>query len=103
MEIKADNKKQGSSEEEIEYHLGSTMEFIKQTYQNMLKANIAPEMARMILPQNLYTEWYWSGTLMHLQEFVIYVVQKIHNGKHNLFVNKLMMSPENYFPQVGNI
>jgi thymidylate synthase (FAD) len=30
----------------------------------MLKANIAPEMARMILPQNLYTEWYWSGTLM---------------------------------------
>ena len=62
--LKADNKKQGSSEEEIEYHLGSTMEFIKQTYQNMLKANIAPEMARMILPQNLYTEWYWSGTLM---------------------------------------
>ena len=62
--LKADNKKQGSSEEEIEYHLGSTMEFIKQTYQNMLKANIAPEMARMILPQNLYTEGYWSGTLM---------------------------------------
>ena len=62
--LKADNKKLGSSEEEIEYHLGSTMEFIKQTYQNMLKANIAPEMARMILPQNLYTEWYWSGTLM---------------------------------------
>jgi thymidylate synthase (FAD) len=21
-------------------------------------------MARMVLPQNLYTEWYWSGTLM---------------------------------------
>ena len=20
-------------------------------------------MARMILPQNMYTEWYWSGTL----------------------------------------
>ena len=30
----------------------------------MLKANIAPELARMILPQNLYTEWYWSGTLI---------------------------------------
>ena len=29
----------------------------------MLKANIAPEMARMVLPQNMYTEWYWSGTL----------------------------------------
>ena len=21
-------------------------------------------MARMVLPQNMYTEWYWSGTLM---------------------------------------
>ena len=29
----------------------------------MLKADIAPEMARMILPQNMMTEWYWSGTL----------------------------------------
>ena len=62
--LKADDKKQGSSDETIEYNLGSTLEFIKTTYQNMLKANIAPEMARMILPQNLYTEWYWSGTLM---------------------------------------
>ena len=62
--LKADDKKQGSSDETIEYSLGSTLEFVKTTYQNMLKANIAPEMARMILPQNLYTEWYWSGTLM---------------------------------------
>ena len=61
--LKADDKKQGSSDETIEYNLGSTLEFIKTTYQNMLKANIAPEMARMILPQNLYTEWYWSGSL----------------------------------------
>ena len=30
----------------------------------MLKDGIAPEMARMVLPQSMYTEWYWSGTLM---------------------------------------
>ena len=29
----------------------------------MLKMDIAPEMARMVLPQSMYTEWYWSGTL----------------------------------------
>ena len=29
----------------------------------MLRMNIAPEMARMVLPQSMYTEWYWSGTL----------------------------------------
>ena len=62
--LKAEDKKQGSSNETIKYELGSTMEFLRQTYNNMLKENIAPEMARMILPQNLYTEWYWSGTLM---------------------------------------
>jgi len=58
------DKKQGSSDETIKYELGSTIEFLKQTYNNMLKVNIAPELARMILPQNLYTEWYWSGTLI---------------------------------------
>lgn len=26
--------------------------------------NICPEQARMILPQSMMTEWYWSGTLM---------------------------------------
>ena len=29
----------------------------------MLKQGIAPEMARMVLPQSMMTEWYWSGTL----------------------------------------
>ena len=59
-----ENSKQGSGEEIIIYNIESTMQFVKQTYQNLLKANVAPEMARMVLPQNLYTEWYWSGTLM---------------------------------------
>ena len=30
----------------------------------MLRERVAPELARMVLPQNMYTEWYWSGTLM---------------------------------------
>ena len=62
--LKADDKKQGSSDETIEYNIQGAIEFVTQTYNNLLNANIAPEMARMILPQNLYTEWYWSGTLM---------------------------------------
>jgi thymidylate synthase (FAD) len=62
--LKADDKKQGSSDETIKYSIDSTMEYVKQTYDNLLKADVAPEMARMILPQNLYTEWYWSGSLM---------------------------------------
>ena len=62
--LKAEDKKQGSSEETIEYNIDGSIQFVKQTYDNLLKAGVAPEMARMILPQNMYTEWYWSGTLM---------------------------------------
>ena len=55
--------KQGSSDETVKYDIAGTIEYTKQTYKNLLKAGIAPEMARMVLPQNMYTEWYWSGTL----------------------------------------
>ena len=62
--LKAEDKKQGSSDETIEYNIQGAIEFVTQTYNNLLDADVAPEMARMVLPQNLYTEWYWSGTLM---------------------------------------
>ena len=32
-------------------------------YQLMLAQGVAPEMARIVLPQTLMTEWYWSGSL----------------------------------------
>ena len=59
-----ENSKQGSGEEIIIYNIESTLQFVKQTYENLLKANVAPEMARMLLPQNMYTEWYWTGSVM---------------------------------------
>jgi len=33
------------------------------TYKEMLAGGVAPEMARMVLPQSMYTEWYWSGSM----------------------------------------
>lgn len=33
------------------------------SYKMLLKAGIAPEQARMVLPQSTMTEWYWSGSL----------------------------------------
>ena len=66
------DKKQGSSEEEIvwldrEQRVGGAVrdlcEYAVETYERMLDAGIAPEQARMVLPQNTYTEWYWTGSL----------------------------------------
>ena len=63
----ADDKKQGSSDE-IAWKRWTEYESLVKTcvgaYQRMLDNGICPEQARMILPQSMMTEWYWSGTLM---------------------------------------
>jgi len=61
--LAAENKKQGSSSETIKYSSKPAIMFATQCYHNLLKAGVAPEMARMVLPQSMMTEWYWSGTL----------------------------------------
>ena len=66
------DKKQGSSDREIEWVSRSQRTGALQTavenlalhnYKVLLDAGVAPEQARMILPQSMMTEWYWSGTL----------------------------------------
>ena len=66
------DKKQGSSEENIEWINRSIRTSALQDqvenvalaiYNLMIGAGVAPEQARMILPQSMMTEWYWSGTL----------------------------------------
>ena len=36
----------------------------RQTYSDMLKLGVAPEMARMVLPQNMMVNFIWSGNLL---------------------------------------
>ena len=68
---KADNVKQGSSDEEVDINPHKfviddymrLMKSAKWTYEELLRKGVAPEQARMVLPQSMMTEWYWSGTL----------------------------------------
>jgi thymidylate synthase (FAD) len=68
---KAADKKQGSSDEEIDInpHNGMVNDYqlatqqAKWTYEELLRKGVCPEQARMVLPQSMITEWYWSGTL----------------------------------------
>ena len=32
-------------------------------YKELLRVGVCPEQARMVLPQSMMTEWYWSGSL----------------------------------------
>ena len=43
--------------------LGWAMTACLNTYIDLLKVGVAPEQARMVLPQNTMTEWIWSGSL----------------------------------------
>ena len=72
---KASNVKQGSSEEDApwqyfdvpfgEYDVDQFQinDLALGLYRNMLDRGVCPEQARMVLPQNMMTEWVWSGTL----------------------------------------
>ncbi len=70
------DKKQGSSDETVEFlqrAVGLAQKVDDATskhklhsltlYHDMINQGVAPEMARMVLPQSTMTEWYWSGSL----------------------------------------
>ena len=61
---RADDKKQGSMPDAvIEYNMKPLIEYVTQCYENMLNKGVCPEQARMVRPQAMYTEWYWTGSL----------------------------------------
>lgn len=66
------NAKQGSSEEEIKGYddpYDVLVKFCLTQYESMIEAGVAPEQARMVLPQSMYTEWYWTGSLAAYARF----------------------------------
>lgn len=64
---KADNVKQGSSDESIATpetaYNAHFVDMCLKHYMKLLADGICAEQARMVLPQNTMTEWIWSGTL----------------------------------------
>jgi thymidylate synthase (FAD) len=50
--------------------LKESIDKAKAAYSEMLKAGVAREMARMVLPVNLYTEFYWTVNSRSLMNFL---------------------------------
>lgn len=72
--VRSEDKKQGSSDETLilPFDMVNPWEdaeprhyedYCLSSYDYLLEQGVAPEQARMVLPLNTYTEWYWSGTL----------------------------------------
>ena len=49
--------------EGVNYDFDQVTNVAFESYKKMLELGVAPEQARMILPQSLMTSWTWSGTL----------------------------------------
>ena len=60
---KSADKKQGSDGVVDVVDWGDTNWACLIAYNDLLAHGVAPEQARMVLPQSTMTEWYWSGSL----------------------------------------
>lgn len=67
---RSEDKKQGSDKHDIISDMRqawkiyeSAIHNISKTYHILLEMGVAPEQARMVLPQSMMTEWYWTGSL----------------------------------------
>lgn len=65
---KPQNSKQGSGEQilipsELQLEVSEHLKKSVNLYNTLLSENVAPEQARAVLPQTMYTNWIWSGTL----------------------------------------
>lgn len=104
---RAINKKQGSKDTFVDDH-NATRKSVSEAYQEaidnaiktydyMLSAGVCPEQARAVLPQSMFTEWYWSGSLLafarvvnlrldeHAQAEVRFIASEISQQASKLF------------------
>ena len=61
---RSEDKKQGS-DGTVAIYMDQEMQWHRQltSYTNLINNGVCPEQARMVLPQSMMTEWYWSGSL----------------------------------------
>jgi len=61
------DKKQGSTgewyDDDLDFAVEDGHTACLNSYKELLENDVCPEQARMVLPQSMMTEWYWSGSL----------------------------------------
>lgn len=70
LRLSAPSVKQGSSDETINTNaIVSITDRCLEEYNRLLRSDVAPELARMVLPQNMLTEFYGTVNLKNLADF----------------------------------
>jgi thymidylate synthase (FAD) len=100
------NAKQGSSDVGVDINPSNMMvndyklalDRAKWTYEHLLGQGVAPEQARMVLPQSMMTEWYWSGTLMAFARVCNLRCKSDTQLETQMVANQIDEIGEEYFP-----
>ena len=103
----ADNVKQGSSDEAVDMSLFAAdvhtprflCEIALETYEELLRIGVCPEQARMYLPQNMMTEWIWSGTLFAFAKMLNLRLDRHTQYESRLVANLIEPHVAHLFPE----
>lgn len=104
------NIKQGSGEafsettqKELTEAYNMFVDLAKKFYDKLLEDNVAPEQARMVLPQSMMAEWVWTGSLEAF--FHVYRLRAGHGAQGEAldFANKLNDVIEPLFPECWRV
>lgn len=77
---------------------GNLVYDIQSIYNNMIEEGVAPEMARMILPQSMMTEWIWTGNLLAFAHIYNERIADNAQCEAQMFARMLGAAIEPHFP-----
>jgi len=93
------DKKQGSDGvSHPPMHLSPLMNQVLDLYDQMIHDGVAPEQARMVLPQSTMTEWYWSGSLDAFADMCNLRRKEDTQYETRLVANSISMDMKGLFP-----
>ncbi|NCP97739.1 FAD-dependent thymidylate synthase [archaeon] len=101
---RAENLKQGSINEPIQHNMAaqdkvhSVVSKCLTEYEELLNLGVAPEQARIVLPLNTMTEWYWTGTLLFWARVCKLRLDSHAQQEAQLFANLVLPIMQKYFP-----
>jgi thymidylate synthase (FAD) len=67
-------------------------------YKHLLETGVAPEQARMVLPQSTMTEWYWSGRLDAFADMCKLRCKPDTQAETRIVANQIAEAMEKRFP-----
>ncbi len=99
------DKKQGSMEDEfvdLNFAENCTVKSVVlnclHLYTVMLEQGVCAEQARMVLPQNMYTEWYWTGSLYAFARVCGLRLKKDTQAETRFIAEQISQLVSNKFP-----